>query len=238
MILDLILIIVLLLICFIGYKVGFLTTLIKMASAISGLIIAIVLTKPVTTIVTDAKWDREIETNIYQNITTSEAFEKYNQVGENEQGLAVLLEELGIPHFLSETISHQIADSVDPTLIATTIADKVSYAVMCVIVFICLLIFSSLFFFILKKIVQGTRKSVGFFRTLDGMLGIAFYAIGYLMFLYLGFWILSLVMPALPPSGGFVKFMNDQLSLNSDEFHIGKYLYQNNVIKNFFELIF
>ena len=101
-----------------------------------------------------------------------------------------------------------------------------------------MLIFSSLFFFLLKKIVQGTRRAVGFFRFMDGTLGLAFYAIMFLFFLYLGFSILSVVLPVLPPDNEFLIFMKEELHLEDDQFGIAKYLYQNNIIKNFFELIF
>lgn len=238
MILDLILIALLLIICFIGYKVGFLVTLVKIASGISGLIIAILLMKPVANLATDANWDKQLETNIYNNITTSEAFEKYSAAGAGEEGLSVLIKELGIPKFLSDIISHKIVDSVDPVDIALSIADNVSYLAVCVIAFFVLLIFSSLFFFILKKIVQGTRKSIGFFRFIDGVLGIGFYAITYIFFLYLGFWVIYLIIPVLPQNGSFVVFMTEQLHLGSEQFGISKYLYEENIIRNFFELIF
>ena len=237
-ILDLILIALLLIICFIGYKVGFLVTLVKIASGISGLILAILLVKPAANMATDANWDHQLETNIYNNITTSEAFLKYSEAGAGEEGLSILIEELGIPKFISDIISHKIVDSVNPEDIALSIADNVSYIVVCVISFFVLLIFSSLFFFILKKIVQGTRKSVGLFRFIDGVLGIGFYAISYIFFLYLGFCILYLIIPALPQDGSFVLFINEQLHLDNEQFGIAKYLYQENIIRNFFELIF
>ena len=135
MILDLILIALFILICFIGYKVGFLVTLVKIASGISGLIIAILLVKPTTNLVTNASWDKGLETKIYNNITSSDAFTKYSEVGAGEEGLSVLIEELGIPNFLADMISHKIVDSVNPNEIALSIADGISYVIVGFIVF-------------------------------------------------------------------------------------------------------
>ena len=48
MILDLIVVLLFLLFIYIGYKIGFIRTLVKFASALSGIIIALCLTKPTT----------------------------------------------------------------------------------------------------------------------------------------------------------------------------------------------
>ena len=238
MILDLILIGLFLIIAFIGYKVGFLTTLIKIASGISGLIIAILLVRPTTNLVTDLNVDRQLENKIYSNITTSDAFVKYNEYGEGEEGLALLINELGIPKFLAKTISHKLSESIDPEAIALTIADSISYAIVSVIVFFALLLLSWLLFFILKKIIEGTRKKIGFIRVLDGIAGIGFVTIIYILLLYIFFCVIYLILPSLSPDSGFVIFMTEQLHLTSEEFGIAKYIYEENIIRKFFELIF
>ena len=71
------------------------------------------------------------------------------------------------------------------------------------------LVFSSLLFFVIKKIVQKTRKKIGVFRFIDGVLGIGFYFATYVIFLYLGFCVIYLLMPALPQESSFVIFMKD-----------------------------
>lgn len=238
MILDLVLVGLLLILCFIGYKIGFLVTLVKIASGISGLILAFLLAKPAANIATDRNLDLKLETNIYNNITSSEAFVKYSEAGGGEAGLSILIEELGIPKFISNLISNKIVDSVNPTDIALSIANNISYIVVCVIAFFALLIFSSFFFFILKKIVQGTRRSIGLFRFIDGVLGIGFYAISYIFFLYFSFWILYLVLPIIPQDTSFVIFMTKELHLDDNKFGVAKYFYKENVIRNFIELIF
>jgi hypothetical protein len=238
MLLDLILILLILLIGFIGYKVGFLVTIIKFASLVGGLILAIVLVKPTTNFVTDIGLDNALETRIYENITTSDAFVKYADSGSGVEGVTELLEELGIPGFLSEMIADKLYTEIDLYGIATEISDTISYAITSVIVFICLLLFSSLAFWILKKIVSKTRDSVGFIRVTDGLVGIVFYEIIFVFVIYLILLIIGFIWTGLPADSGFAVFLTEQLHLEDDKFGLAKYFYQNNIIKNFFDLIF
>lgn len=238
MILDIILILLFIIIAIIGYKVGFLPTILKIASAISGLIIAVCFTEPVANLVVEWNWDSAIKTQVFTNITTSDVFVKYTEGGEGVIGITALLEELGIPSFLSGFIASGIVDSVNPTEIAQHIANSISYMFVFVITFLVLLIFSSLVFLILKLIVKGVRKNVGFFRFIDGIFGILFYSLIFVLVLYVIFLIVSLVLQGVDQNSGFYNFMMEQLHLDDEEFGIAKFLYQNNVIGNFFGLLF
>lgn len=238
MILDLIIVLLVIIIGFIGYKVGFLTTLIKLTSALSGIIIAICFTKPITNMVCDSGWDSGIENQVYVNVISSDVFQSYVEGGEGVEGINQLLQELGIPPFISSFIAGGIAESIDPNEIALKIADGVSYVLVFLITFVALLLFSSLFFLLLKLIVKGIRKSVGFIRVIDGILGIVFFLLIFYIILCIFFMIISLIMHSSDPSGGFVLFFKDQLHLEDGAFGIAKYIYENNFIGNFFGLIF
>ena len=238
MILDLIIILLVIIIGFIGYKVGFLTTLIKLTSALSGIIIAICFTKPITNMVCDLGWDKAVEDQVYANVISSDVFQTYVEGGEGVNGINQLLQELGIPSFISSFIAGGIAESIDPHEIALKIADGVSYVLVFLITFVALLLFSSLFFLLLKLIVKGIRKSVGFIRVIDGIFGIIFFLLIFFIILCIVFMIISLIMQSADPNGGFVSFFRDQLHLEDDTFGIAKYLYENNFIGNFFGLIF
>ena len=238
MILDIILIALFLIVAIIGYKVGFLTTLLKLTSALSGIIIAICFTEPVTNLAIEWELDNSIEQTVYTNITTSDAFKAYTEGGAGVIGIDNLLQELGLPSFISNFVASKIVDSVDPLEIATSISQSISYVFMFIIVFLILLIFSSLAFFILKLIVKSIRKSVGVFRVLDGIVGIAFYLLIFMLIIYIAFLVISLILQSAPPDSGFVLFMEEQLHLNDEEFGIAKYIYKNNMLGNFLGLIF
>lgn len=238
MILDIILILLIIIVGVIGYKVGFLTTLIKLTSALSGLIIAICLTKPITTVAVDWGLDSAMEEQIYQNITSSEAFLKYTEEGAGVDGINSLLQELGIPPFVSGFVAGGIVESIDANQIARSIADGVSYVFVFIIVFLILLLFSSIIFWLLKLFVKSAREKVGFIRILDGSLGVIFFLLIFLVILYLLFLILSLILQGAPHDSDFVRFFVDQLHLEDGQFGIAKYLYENNLIGNFFGLLF
>lgn len=238
LILDIILIVLFLIVAIIGYKVGFLTTLLKLTSALSGIIIAICFTEPVTNLAIEWELDNSIEQTVYNNITTSNAFKAYTEGGAGVIGIDNLLQELGLPSFISNFVASKIVDSVDPLEIASSISQSISYVFMFIIVFLILLIFSSLAFFILKLIVKSVRKSVGVFRVLDGIVGIVFYLVIFMLIIYIAFLIISLILQSAPADSGFVLFMEEQLHLNDEEFGIAKYIYKNNMLGNFLGLIF
>jgi uncharacterized membrane protein required for colicin V production len=238
MILDLILILLFIIVAVIGYKVGFLTTLIKLTSTLSGIIIAICFTKPITTAVVDWGWDSAIETKVYNNIVSSEAFVAYTEGGEGVEGISSLLQELGLPSFISGFVASGLVDTIDPIAIAEGIANGVSYVLVFMIVFVVLLLFSSIGFLILKLFVKTVRKSVGFIRVIDGIAGIIFFFLMFMLVIYIGFLIVSLMLQSAPADSDFVLFFEEQLHLNDDTFGLAKYIYKNNMIGNFLGLIF
>lgn len=238
MILDLILILLFVIVAVIGYKVGFLTTLIKLTSTLSGIIIAICLTKPITNVVVEWGWDNAIEEKVYTNITSSEAFVAYTEGGEGIEGINNLLQELGLPSFISGFVASGLVDKFNPNDIAIGISQGVSYILVFMIVFVALLLLSSIGFLILKLFIKTVRKSVGFVRVIDGIIGIAFYFLIFMLIIYIAFLIISLMLQSAAPDSEFVLFFEEQLHLNDDTFGLAKYIYKNNMIGNFFGLIF
>jgi hypothetical protein len=238
MILDIILILLFLIVVYAGYKAGFLTTFLKMASGISGIIIALCLTQPVTNLAVNNGWNDSLENKIYNNVISSEAFDAYIEGGKGVEGLNNLLKELGVPGFVSEFVAEGIVDSFNPQEIAQSISEGIGYIVTLVVVFFALLIFSSLFFSILKIFVKSFRKAVGLVRIADGVLGIAFYSLMLVVVLYIVFFVLALIMKNASLDSEFFIFISDQLHLEDDKFGIAKYFYENNIITKFFALLF
>ena len=148
MILDLIIILLFIIVAVVGYKIGFLATLVKLTSTLSGIIIAICFTKPITNVAVSWGLDNAIEERVYENITTSEAFLAYTEAGAGVEGLSTLLQELGIPAFMSGVVAGGIVNSVDPLEIARGISSGISYVLLFIIVFVGLLIFSPFCFFL------------------------------------------------------------------------------------------
>ena len=129
-------------------------------------------------------------------------------------------------------------DKFNPNDIAIGISQGVSYVLVFMIVFVSLLLFSSLGFLILKLFIKTVRKSVGFIRVVDGIIGVIFYFLIFMLIIYLGFLIVSLMLQSAPPDSEFVLFFEEQLHLNDDSFGLAKYIYKNNMIGNFLGLLF
>ena len=236
MILDIILILLLVLICFIGYKVGFLATFIKITSIFSGLIIAILFTKPVANFPCSIGLDDGISNNIYTNIIESEPYKAYFASGGGVEGISDLLIQLGIPEFISGFVAKGIVDNTNPEAVALSVSNSLGYASTCVIVFLFLLFFSSIIFWIIKLIVKKLRDSITIVRVIDGILGICIYAILFIVVIYVLFLILSLILQSLPGNNEFAEFIREQLHLGTDEFGIAKYFYEHNFLGNLLKL--
>ena len=237
MILDITIILLFLGFVFLGFKIGFFSTVLKITSALSGIILALCLTKPTTNLMINWDVGNKLEEKIYTNITTSDAFAAYVEGGEGVDGIDFLLEELGVPSFMSSFIAPKIAENVEPLEAAREVAGSIRYICVFILTFIALAICSSIIFFVLKLIIKAIRKWK-LFRTVDGLLGILFYILLFFLFIYTTFLIISIVMHSGSPDSGFVKFMENQLHLDDEEFGVAKYLFKNNIIGNFFQLIF
>lgn len=237
MLFDILLIALAVLFIFIGYKVGFLASFIKIASILSGLILAFLLTKPTANLACSMGLDNGISNNIYKNITSSEEFQSLG----SEEGtlrMADLLEELGFPKFVSKFAAKEILNSQDPYVAARGISDAISRACMSVIIFIIILISSSLIFKLIKILVKRLRKSVRFIRILDGVLGVIFYSFLFLFFIYVMLLIVSIIIQSSSTDSGFVQFLRGQLKLDSNKFGITKYFYEHNILGNLLGFFF
>lgn len=237
MLFDILLIALAVLFIFIGYKVGFLATFVKIASILSGLILAFLLTKPTANLACDMGLDNGISNNIYNNITSSEEFQNI-QGSEGTLKMADLLEELGFPKFVSKFAAKEILNSQDPFVAARSVADAISRACMCVIIFIILLICSSLIFKLIKILMKSLRKSVKFIRIIDGVLGIIFYLFLLLFLIYVMLLIISIIIQSSSLDSSFVQFLRGQLKLDSNKFGITKYFYEHNILGNLLGFFF
>lgn len=238
LILDIIIILLVIAAGYFGYKIGFLTSLVKVTSTLSGIIIALIFSKPLTNLFIKWGWGNWISERAFNNIIASDAFYAYTEGGEGVKGVSYLLQQLGLPSFISNFIAPGIVDSIDPIEAANGIAGGISYVFVFIFTFLGLLIFSSIGFFILKLCVKGLRKASKFIRILDGILGIIFFLLMLLIVIYITFMIFSLIIQSSSPDSGFATFILRQLHLNDDRFGIAKYFYKNNIIGNFFGLLF
>ena len=235
-ILDIIIVVATLLFMFIGYKVGFVRVILKIASIFSGLIVAIVLTSTVTKLAFGWGMMHGLSDKMTDKVMANETFQTYCESGGGEDGAAAVLESLGFPKFLAKLVGNSVgAGAGTPEEVARHIGDGIAKAVLTVIVFFVLLFGMSIIFWIIKKLFGSLRESVGLIRFIDGVLGIALFLCFYIIAVDIFF---TVIAANIEKTTSFITWMNTQLHLSDEKFGIAKYVYEHNVIKNIFAIFF
>jgi len=225
-----------LIIIIIGYKVGFLRAVIKIASSFGGFVMAVLFTEPLTEKAINLGIFNNLSNKIASNIKASDAYQQYALTDNREAGINEMLSKLGIPEFMSKFFSNAFVEHLNVDEAVEFISNGITKAFATICVFFTLLIFTALVFWILKVIVKKLRDTVKLIKFLDGILGVAFYSIMGLLVVYIFLLISSLIIQS--NTNEFTEFMLIQLHLDDSKWGLTKYLYQNNFIGNFIALFF
>lgn len=152
----------------------------------------------------------------------------------------------GIPRFFGFIINFLVGSPKDSAVIgggfkevASAYADITSLKLLNICSFFILEILLSIFLFIAKAIVNSARSNKPV-RVIDGILGILFHVTIYALVVLLAFFIIRLIYDNNAGSD-FAKFIDTDLKLQTKDFRIGKYFFQNNFfsdIINAFKTLF
>ena len=235
MIFDIILVLAFIITLFIGYKSGFLQKFVKLASGLCGLVFAVVFCGKFTSVLVSWGMQQPIKEAVLKNVIASDAFANLN--GGTPESVTQFITELGIPNFLAEIIAKALSTSLDANQLAVSISESVSYFALLVIGFLILLFGTSILFFILKFLIKLLRSST-LIKFVDGILGIAWSALVFIVVIYVLFLIVSITLQFAPADNSVIQFITGQLKLNTDEFGLAKYMYENNILGNLFKLFF
>lgn len=237
-IIDAVVILIFILGLFIGFKLGFFKVILKLGSIVSGLLFSICLAKPMSKFLGLFMYDffyNKCDTKI----RASQTFQDLTGVENAKEALTDVLSDAGIPSFMAKFISNRITiEQVED--LQNTIASKISNCfanfILCVIAFLLLLIGTSIILFILRKFIDKLREKKGF-RIFDGILGVVFSVVVVSCIVTLVFFIFTFV--AEKPSSSFYIFLNKDLRLESGKgLGVGRWFYNNNMLRFFFDLIF
>lgn len=220
MTLDIVVIIAILLSLLIGYKMGFLRYILKLASLFSGLIITCVLITPLHSFIMDSSIGENKVQEIHvqlEGCTTSEE-------------MMGALEFPKLVTFLLEKIIESNVESTDLALeISTSIASKILWVQCFVILF---LIFAILAF-IIKQIIKRVRENATV-RLIDGIGGCIFSLMTFQLISYL---ILAIILAT--SNYGIISGVDSYLiEQNENSIGIFTYYYEHNFIYNFIKLFF
>jgi len=217
----------------IGWKKGFLLTIIKMASSVFGLIASLLLSKSFAKVL-DGWFGASIDTKIYDYMMSrSDLFNSSLSI----DNVRTALEGMSMPTFLIDWIIGKIDFSQIGVSIVDAIEPTIKSIVMVVLAFI-ILFFGSMLVFLILKMIAKLITSIPFIKQVDKVFGVIFGLFKMAIVTYVLLFLLALLM-AVPAVNKLIgDFVTSDMQLSTDAFRISKWLYNNNVIQDFIGIFF
>ncbi|MBQ3253771.1 MAG: CvpA family protein [Acholeplasmatales bacterium] len=229
---DIIIVIGLIIAMIVGYKKGFMKKLISLVGVISIVVFSFINCGQLAQFMIHNKI---IYPNIFEhingNILEYMADNNITSVTADE----ILAEALNIPGFIAKLLLNGMGNPESGDLVLMT-TEYLSTMLMNVISFFIIFISLMIILGILKVIADKLRTN-GIVRALDGALGMVLYAGIYAVLICVIFYILSLIID----QEWFLeakKWLEIDMQLNSEKFRLSKAIYEGNVIKLVFDLLF
>ncbi len=220
----------------VGYMRGFFSILLGFLKGLSSFIISFFLAKPfgnalyklgLGNVISD-----KLETNVFVG---KDFFEVFINNENKDVVIKNALTNLKIPNFLHNIVS-QLGNTFMGDVEGQTVGHflSVSLSNMCcvIIAFAILMLCSSFIFLLLRKFFRQITK-VRFIRRVNRILGLAVNTCVVLLFISLVFFGIAAVTTVMP---SFNEKVIELFGLNSNNFSIAKWLYENNLIVKLFEI--
>lgn len=211
-IIDLILIGILLLSTFLGYKKGLIGVAFKIISFIIALIITLILFKPISNyIITNTEFAKNIENVIIEKLSTSEI----------EEG-QISKESTELPNVVVDYINGGIQDSVDQAKdsVVKVVAHNLTETAISIIVMIGIFIITRLLLLLVKTVLEVVAE-IPIIKQFNEIGGIIYGIIRAILLIYVILAIISLIVPMLDNTT-ILTTINDSI--------LTKILYNNNII--------
>jgi len=227
----------------IGLIKGFLSLFLGLAKGLAAVAIAAIFCNGLGMLLSKTKLASSISTNISSSIVKIDASFDTIITNENKEEfinseLSEKLSKIKLPEVVTKYISNLLSKKVDINEEGITCAQYIAKGItlfICIaICFILLLVISLIILTIIQKLAKKINlvPLVGFANRLCGAaLGVALA----LVFISIASFVLSLLMSF---SWDFAVTLKNSLKLETDEFTIGKFFYEHNVLKWMFNLIF
>ena len=219
-----------------GYARGFINILLGILKSLSSFVISFFLAKPFGNLLFNIGLgnviSRELESNIFSG---KEIFDIVINSENKEVVIKKALETIDIPEFLHGII-YKIGDNLIGEVESQTVGQFISSSasnLCCMIIgFIVLMLCSGIVFFLLRKILKQIKR-VRFIRRVDRVLGLVVNSSFALLLISLVLFGIAAITTVIP---SFNDSIIELFNLNSNEFTIAKWLYENNLIIKLFEL--
>jgi uncharacterized membrane protein required for colicin V production len=230
-VIDIVIVLSIIIFAVIGWKKGFLVTIVKMASGIFGIVGSILLARPFSTVV-DGVVGEEIGTAITTYLT-----EKMSVIaGEITPTSIRTAVDNAFPTF-PEFLREWIAGAISPDLIDNSLASLVNSiqpaikSIALLVISFIVLFFGSIIVFFLLKILAHMITSLPIIKQIDKVLGVLFGLVKITAILYIMLFILGLLL-TLPGIENLIgEFVGVDMQLGQEQFRLSKWFYDNNILK-------
>ncbi len=211
-VLDIVIVALFSLSVFLGYKKGLVGVAFKILSFIVALVLAFILSRPVTNIVIE---NTEFDEGIHKTIESTLASKSSEELEENK-------EESNTSNVITDYVAGQIkkATSEAQDNIAVTVADGLTENIVYAICFIGIFIVLRIILIFLKFLAEAIAE-IPVLKQFNEAGGIAYGVLRGVFIIFLFFAIVSLVA-SIADIGGFLDIINESF--------IGKILYNNNLL--------
>lgn len=211
LIIDLIVIAIIVLCTFLGYRKGLTGSLLKIVSFVLALIIAFILFKPVSNfVINNTNWDESLEQAIKQNMLKND--EKSTQEVKKES----------MPDVITNYINNAVENAADEakTAIVESTAKEVAILIINIAVAITLFIISKIILLLVKGLANILTK-LPVIKQFDKIGGIIFGLLQSLVIIYIALAIISLISPLMA---------NTEIIKAIQTSHIANTMYNNNLL--------
>lgn len=213
LIIDLIILGIIILCVFFGYKKGLTKCVIKILSFVIALVIAFVLFKPVSNFIIN-------NTTLDDNIKNSIVSIVEEDVSENGQ----VKEDTNLPKSMVEHINETINSSINETKVAVvnTVAEQISVGIINVLVAIGLFIIARIALMFVSAL-SSIITDLPIIKQVDKIGGVAYGLVESLIIIFIAFAVISFISPMIE-SSGLIVAINKSI--------LGSALYNNNLLLN------
>lgn len=230
-IIDIVIVLSVILFLVLGWKNGFLTPLINMASGIFGIVGSILLARPFVDLAIEPWFGTEVRTRILEflneKLGTIAAGITPDTIQESVQQAFPTF-----PKFLQDLIAGAISPDVinqGVESIINSLVEPLTGFALVIISFLMLFLGSIVVFFFLK-IIAKMITSLPIVKQIDKILGLLFGMVKIALLIFVLFFVLGLLFTIPPVYNLIGAFVETDMALSVEQFRLSKWLYNNNIL--------
>jgi len=229
-IIDIVIVLALIIFAIIGWKTGFLVNAVKMVSGLFGLLASFLLAQPFSVVID--KWmGTVINEKIGEYLAQSPLFEATL----NEANVRAAFAGMSLPQFMVDWI----VESIDFTELQSTIIQAIQPTILqlaLVVISFIVLFFGSIIVFAILRLIAKLITSIPVIREIDKVLGVIFGIVKVALIVYILFFVLALLLTIPAINNAIGPFLSGDMALGAEEFRLSKWIYDNNILKQIFDV--